>query len=174
MGMDTINNLPAHPLLVHGSVVLIPLTALLLVLCAAWPAMGHRISWLLPALAVVALVCVLLTTDSGEWLEERVPETALMEEHAEMGENLTPWAVGLLIGALLVWLVDLLRSSKAEPSGPGSSSGAVRVALSLPVRIAVSVIAVVLAAGSVVETYWIGDSGAKAVWENRVSPHSGD
>jgi hypothetical protein len=36
--MGTVNGLPAHILLVHAIVVLLPLAALLLVLTAVWPA----------------------------------------------------------------------------------------------------------------------------------------
>ncbi|MBE9499732.1 hypothetical protein IHE61_20860 [Streptomyces sp. GKU 257-1] len=55
---------------------------------------------------MVALVAVLLTTESGEWLEERVEETSLVEEHTEMGDGLTPWAVGLLVACSAVWLLN--------------------------------------------------------------------
>jgi hypothetical protein len=41
--LTTISGLPAHVLLVHALVVLAPLTALLEVLCALWPA--ARRSW---------------------------------------------------------------------------------------------------------------------------------
>ncbi|GAA1244280.1 hypothetical protein [Streptomyces aureus] len=37
MGLDLINGIPAHVLLVHIVVVLVPLTALALILCAALP-----------------------------------------------------------------------------------------------------------------------------------------
>lgn len=36
--MTTLAGLPAHALLVHGVVVLAPLTAVLAILCAVWPA----------------------------------------------------------------------------------------------------------------------------------------
>ena len=40
--MSTVNGLPAHVLLVHAVVVLVPLTSLLLVLVAVWPAARRR------------------------------------------------------------------------------------------------------------------------------------
>lgn len=57
-----INGIPAHPLLVHAVVVLLPLAALCLVACAAWPPIMRRFGLALPALALVALVFVPLTT----------------------------------------------------------------------------------------------------------------
>lgn len=40
--MSTINGLPAHVLLVHAVVVLVPLTAIMLVLAAFWPSARRR------------------------------------------------------------------------------------------------------------------------------------
>ncbi|WP_233625292.1 hypothetical protein [Actinoplanes sp. ATCC 53533] len=42
--MGTVNGLPAHILLVHAIVVLLPLAALLLVLTAVWPAARRRLA----------------------------------------------------------------------------------------------------------------------------------
>lgn len=38
-----LNGLPAHPFLVHFIVVLAPLTAVLAILCAIWPAARQRL-----------------------------------------------------------------------------------------------------------------------------------
>jgi hypothetical protein len=40
-------------------------------------------------------------------------------------------------------------------------------------RVAAAVLSAVVAAGAVVQVYRIGDSGAKAVWNGRVSSSSG-
>ena len=66
--MTTITGIPAHALLVHAIVVLAPLTALLEILCAFWPAARRRLVWLVLALAAVTLVLTPLTTEAGEWL----------------------------------------------------------------------------------------------------------
>src|SRR5882762_1920379 len=65
--MTMINGLPAHVLLVHLVVVLIPVSAVLVVLVAAWPAARRRLDVLTAALGVAALVAVPITTDAGEW-----------------------------------------------------------------------------------------------------------
>lgn len=45
--MTTVNGLPVHVLLVHFIVVLAPLTPVLAILCAVWPAAGQRLVWLI-------------------------------------------------------------------------------------------------------------------------------
>ena len=59
--MTTITGIPAHALLVHAIVVLAPLTALLEILCAFWPAARRRFVWLVLALAAANLVLTPLT-----------------------------------------------------------------------------------------------------------------
>ena len=44
--MTTFNGLPAHVLLVHFIVILSPLTAVLAIVCAVWPAARQRLVWL--------------------------------------------------------------------------------------------------------------------------------
>lgn len=80
--MTTLNGLPAHILLVHSIVVLLPLAALLLVACALWPAARRKLAGPNAVLSVLVLILVPITTDAGEWLERRVPSTPLVR---------TPW-----------------------------------------------------------------------------------
>ena len=73
--MTTIFGLPAHALLVHAMVVLAPLTALLEILCAIWPAARRRLVWLV--LAFAAAVRGAHATDhldAGEWLYDQLPQ----------------------------------------------------------------------------------------------------
>lgn len=177
MDYNLINGMPGHPLFVHGAVVLVPLTALALVACSAWPNLARRLGWLLPALAAVTLAMVVLAVESGEWLEERVKESALVNEHAGMGEDLTPWTVGLLVVAAALWWLGRSRGRAAGPAAlGGTAAGGRRPALldRLPIRIAALVVSLVVAGGAAAEAYWIGDSGAKAVWHGNFSPQGGE
>lgn len=63
--MSVVNGLPAHILLVHLIVVLVPLTALLAVLSAVWPAARRRFAWLVLALAALVAVMTPVTTEAG-------------------------------------------------------------------------------------------------------------
>ncbi|NJQ01731.1 hypothetical protein HCK00_14625 [Streptomyces sp. PLAI1-29] len=183
--MGVVNGVPGHVLLVHGAVVLVPLTALFLVVCALWASVARRLSWLVPLLGLITLVLVVLSTESGEWLEERVEESALMERHTELGGGLTPWAAALFVLTLVVWWVG--RAVARRPPGAGGrqdvpeddrprggGSGAARTVSSLPVRIVVLLGALAVAVGATVQVYRIGDSGAKAVWEGNFSQSQGD
>ncbi|GGQ67233.1 DUF2231 domain-containing protein [Kitasatospora griseola] len=157
--MSTIDGLPAHILLVHLVVVVVPLTALALIVCALSPTVARRAGLLLPLLAFVTLVSVPLTTDAGEWLEQKVESTALVREHTELGDGLLPWAAGLFLLAVLVWWFTR-RASTRRISGA--------------VRIGATVLCAVVAVGAVVDVYRIGDSGAKAAWQDALTHSSGD
>ena len=54
--MDTFAGLPAHPLLVHAPVVLVPVVALLVILMIVRPQWLERFGWLAVGLAGLALV----------------------------------------------------------------------------------------------------------------------
>jgi hypothetical protein len=78
---------------------LVPLAALPVVLVTAWPAARAKLTLPTAIIAVVALVAVTLTTSAGEWLEHRVPRTALLSAHTALGDTLLPWVVGLAVVA---------------------------------------------------------------------------
>ncbi|MPY30569.1 hypothetical protein FNH09_04360 [Streptomyces adustus] len=158
--MSLVNGLPAHILLVHFVVVLVPLTALALVACAIWPRAARRMGVVLPVLALVTLVSVPLTTQAGEWLEGHVAGNALVHRHAELGDGLLPWAGGLfLLSAAVWWATGRTAGSGSGASGTTRRSG-------VPVRVAAAVLSLAVAAGAVVDVYRIGDSGAKAAWQD--------
>ncbi|CCQ14586.1 putative uncharacterized protein [Rhodococcus sp. AW25M09] len=150
--MSTINGLPAHILLVHFIVVLAPLTAILAIAASIWTAVRSRLVWLIAALALITVVLTPLTTDAGEWLEKRVPETAAVEQHTEVGDSMIYFSIGLVVvAALLVFLHLRERRGNA------------------PVRwqsIAVVVLAVVIGVATMVQVYRIGESGARAAWDD--------
>jgi hypothetical protein len=177
--MTTVGGLPAHILLVHAVIGLVPLTAVLVVLVAVWPSARRWLTWLAAAAALVTLVIVPVTTDAGEWLERRVERTALMRAHTELGDTMLPWAIALAVIALAYLARKLLadraalRGALVGAEGPGtarapSAGRSMSWAADGPggrvVSLVLAVLAVVAAIGSVVTVYRIGDSGARAVW----------
>jgi hypothetical protein len=162
--MTTIGGLPAHILLVHAVVVLVPLAALLVVLVTAWPAARARLTLPTAIIAVVALVAVPLTTSAGEWLEHRVPRTALLSAHTALGDTLLPWVVGLAVLAAAVQAREW-RAARTPACAPSRWGGRM-------VSVALAVVAVVVAVGSVVTVYEIGDSGTRAAWTGRFTDPS--
>ncbi|MEU2338473.1 DUF2231 domain-containing protein [Streptomyces sp. NPDC006654] len=159
--MTLINGLPAHVLLVHLVVVLVPLTALALVVAAVSPRAARRMGVVLPLLALVTLIGVPLTTQAGEWLERHVDDDPLVRRHADLGDGLLPWALGLFLLAALVWWAGRSSAAASGPDATGAS-----VWSGTPLRVAAVVLSLVVAAGAVVDVYRIGDSGAKAAWHD--------
>lgn len=158
--MWQIAGLPAHPLLVHAVVVLIPLAALMLVVGSVWPAARRRLGILTPIVALVALVFVPLAKEAGEALERQVPESAVLERHTELGDQLLPWAIELFVVAAGQWLWFRLQARRTDDAARTTRPGA-RVA-----TIAIAVVAVLVAGATTYSVVQVGDSGARAVWSS--------
>ena len=154
---ETVFGLPTHAIVVHATVVLLPLAALVVLLHAFWPAARRRLGIVTPLLAGVALVLVPISTESGESLEHSVGENALVERHAELADGMLPWAIGLFVVAAGLWLLDRRRASTTAPRW-------------LP--IVASVLAVVAVAGTVQQIVRVGHAGAEATWNGVVSTSS--
>ncbi|CAM5702804.1 hypothetical protein [Streptomyces afghaniensis 772] [Streptomyces afghaniensis] len=167
MGPHLINGIPAHVLFVHVVVVLVPLTALCLILCAAWPSAMRRFGIALPILALVSLVSVPLTTQAGEWLERHVDSNALVRKHTELGDQLLPWAVALFVLATAVWWT--YRRAAARTPEAVESTGRAVATVHLPLRVAAATLSLVIGVGAGIQVYRIGDSGAKAAWHDAYS-----
>jgi hypothetical protein len=158
MGPTQINGLPAHVLLVHVVVAMVPITALLLLLSAFWPVARRRIGIALPLVALFTLIFVPITTNAGEWLEHNLGGSSpLVEKHAELGDQMLPWAIGLFVVSAGLWGAYHYYGRKDAQRPPAVLS------------IVLMVLAVVVALGSVVTVYRIGDSGAKATWQGTAS-----
>jgi hypothetical protein len=160
--MTTVNGLPAHILLVHAIVVLLPLDALLLVLTALWPAARARLAAPNAILSVLVVVLVPLTTSAGEWLENRVPQSTLLHKHTELGDGAIFYAVPIAVLALVVWWRD--REARSD-----SGRRTWLAPLSTAVTGVVAVLALVAGAAGVYGIYRIGDSGSKAAWTGSFS-----
>jgi len=143
-----INGLPAHPLLVHLVVVLLPLTALAAILVSLWPAAQRKLTFLVPLGAVIGAIAVPVTTRAGESLAEKLGNPPFISQHEEYGEKVLPWAVALAVMTTAQWLYLRRGGSKA-----------VRILLSLAV--------IASAAGTALYVFLTGDSGARAVWESK-------
>ncbi|MEU2236552.1 DUF2231 domain-containing protein [Streptomyces vietnamensis] len=165
--MSLVNGLPAHILLVHFVIVLVPLTALALTVGVIRPTVARRMGIALPLLALVTLLSVPLATEAGEWLERHVDGDAMVRRHAELGDGLLPWAAGLFALAVVVWWAARRSGVPVNGSASGTSHGNPWSAA--PVRIAAVVLSLVVAVGAVVDVYRIGDSGAKAAWHDGFS-----
>jgi uncharacterized membrane protein len=150
--MSTFNGLPVHALLVHFIVVLAPLTALLAILCAVWPAARERLVWLVLALAGVTAVLTPLTAEAGEWLEHHIEESDLVEKHAEMGDTMLYFSLALLVAAILL-VVRHVRAARGKP-------------LSAALSAAIAAFVLIAGVATTVQVFRIGHSGAVSVWHD--------
>lgn len=158
--MSEIQGLPAHPLLVHGPIVLVPLVALLalvLVVKRSWRASFGP--WLV-LLALVMFGMTVLAGGAGEELQANVKDTELVRHHAQLGDAMKPIALALFVAVLLL----------VAPAWAYARGGRPAVLARLATSSAWNIISVVLViATAVLATYWIiqtGHSGAESVWHN--------
>ncbi|WP_336713286.1 DUF2231 domain-containing protein [Arthrobacter sp. USHLN218] len=153
-----VNGLPLHVLLVHATVVLVPLASVCTVLSLLWPAARRRLGIVAPLLALAALLLVPVTQQAGQWLAARVDQTRLLDEHHAMAELMLPWAAALFAGATGQWLWFRSRA-RSRSSGTHGSFPSRALA-------AVAALAVLAAcAGATTTVIRAGESGSRAVWE---------
>lgn len=140
-----IGDLPMHPLVVHGVVVLLPVSAIAL-LVGAWKlSFLKRYHLAILVVTVLATLGVIVAKSSGDSLSAAV---GLPEKHAEWGNNLVPLAMALTGIAILFLFFTFYR----------------KVAL---FSNALRALVVVAGVGAIAMTYVVGHSGAEAVWKDR-------
>ncbi len=189
-----IHGLPAHVLLVHVVVILVPLGALFTVLSAVWPAAHRKLGFISPLTCLIALAFVPVTIHAGHWLRNHIDPShslTVLNTHANLGTTFWIYALGLFVVSAAVWLAGrptgglVFRSGNgtngADPApGPGRGSGTATAtatrtepqtrATALPVwaNVVIAFLAVAMSLLAVWQVYRIGDSGAQAVWQGRV------
>ncbi len=150
--VDLIWGLPAHPLMVHAPVVLLPLSVVGSIILATSAKHRDRYDLLVGAGAVVALVSTFLATKSGERLSERLAVEAAVERHEDLAGTTL-----VLAAAFAVLTLVNAATSRIRAFDRSTVSGAI-----LPV---------VAACIGVLATIWMirtGHEGARLVWENVV------
>jgi hypothetical protein len=173
---DNLFGLPTHVLLQHVVVVLLPIAAVAALLVAVWAWYRHHLGLATLVATFLVTVFVPLTTQSGESLAGRLPDSQVIAAHAAAGDRVQ-W-VAALFGLCLFAVValDLRRRasmtaelapaevwiSRRAPAGwrdapPSWTSPALTVARVLLVIAAIAVVVVVVLAGH---------SGARAVWSD--------
>ena len=184
--MTTLNGLPAHILLVHAIVVLLPLAAVLLVLCALWPAARRKLAGPNALLSLIVVILVPITTDAGEWLERRVASTPLVRNHTELGDTALYVAIPVTVLALIVWwrhreATTTPQAVTPETESPSAGSTQVRSRVATPrrtflapastaVTVVIAVLTILAAGAAIYDIYRIGDSGAQASWQGQFNP----
>lgn len=150
--LDTFRGMPVHALVLHATVVLVPLMALVTVLVAVVPRWRSPGAWPAVAANVLTTALVWVTQQSGEALQRRLPASAQIDRHAQLAGTMIWFMLGLLAASVLVALVRRRRGGLVT---------------------AVGVVSVLAALATTVWVARVGDSGASAVWKDVVTSTNG-
>ncbi|OBJ06128.1 DUF2231 domain-containing protein [Mycobacterium sp. 1465703.0] len=155
--MNVINGMPAHALLLHFVLVLVPLTALLEIVCGLWPAARRgQLMWLTVILAVITMVLTPITINAGGWLYGlRANPSPILREHADRGSLMTYFSAALLAAAIALVVLRVIerRSDKRRIAG----------------QILVAIVVLAVGTASLVQIYRVGDAGAQSVWGSEIA-----
>lgn len=138
-----IGALPAHPLIVHGVVVLLPIVSILLLIGIFKRSLLEKAHVYMIGILAISTVGVLAAKSSGDSLSAAV---GLPEFHAEWGNNLVPLAMALLVSFILFSHFAFHRRIKVVSTAVGGVMS-------------------ILALGTIAMTYVVGHSGAESVWK---------
>ena len=150
--------LPAHVLVVHGAVVLTPLSALATIAFAVFPRWRYLTRWPTALLALAATGAVWGARLTGKSLQAtRGLPQALIQTHESRGK--------VLAFVMIAFLLLTLVGARLLGGPTGLTSGKGEVAKAAPW--AELVIPLLLVAVSIVAVVWVfltGDAGARATW----------
>ncbi len=155
--MTVVNGMPAHALLLHFVLVLVPLIALLEIVCGVWPrARRGQLLWLTVILAAGNMVLTPITINAGEWLYDlRAKPSPILQEHAARGSIMVYFSAALLAVALV--LVALRVIERRSDKGRAAA------------RAIVAVLTLAVAVAAMVQIYRVGDAGAQSVWGEEIA-----
>jgi hypothetical protein len=116
--MTIVNGVPAHVFLLHFVVVLVPLTALLEIVCGLWAtARRGQLLWLTLILASITMVLTPIAANAGLWLYDLTANpTPIWREHSARGSTMIYFSAALL--AVAIGLV-VMRVTEHRSESPG-------------------------------------------------------
>jgi hypothetical protein len=173
-----INGSPTHALIVHAVVVLLPLSVLAALALVFVPASRRAFGMVSVGVAFVGCVAIPLSFWSGSALRHRVAPSPLIDHHVALAHQLL--VIGAVFGLSLAAFVviDLVRRSRHGQLNQVEAALVARrpAMLDRPSRSRLHLLhrltAIVLVAMSLLTALAVirvGDSGAKAVWQDRLS-----
>jgi hypothetical protein len=156
---DELFGLPAHPLLIHAPVVLVPIVAIAAIVLAAKSSWRRRAGWAPTVVMVVIVAMLFAARESGQALDDQLG--GVVGLHETLGNQT------FLISA--VWLVVVVAlgvvDRRATPAPETTAVSAAQV--SGGADAASIVLAVASAVVGVVATIWLirtGHTGADSHW----------
>lgn len=158
---DDFLGLPLHVLIVHLTVVLLPVTAVTALAYVALRRWRWLLRWPLALLGVGSAAVTFVTVRAGKAFKEQLGSgiEQVIATHEARGELLLIFVLVFAVVALAA-AVTLGGPSLLE-SGRGAREGAIR-----PVQLGVSALLVIAALLVLVQVFLTGDAGSRAVWEN--------
>jgi exosortase/archaeosortase len=158
--MITVYGVPAHPLLVHAVVVLLPLATFGGLAIAVRSSWRRRFGIAVLGVTIAGVAAVPIAQQTGEQLEDALraslpPGTPLqpsLEDHVSLGNDLLPFAIAFGVAVLLLYVTGLLADR-------GDNVAWKRVAL------VAAALVVFTGVATTVETVRIGHTGAESVWK---------
>ena len=173
---EEILGIPAHPLIIHGAVVFVPLQIAAAIAYALVPYVRRYTAWLVVGLAVVAPAAAYAAKLSGEALRNRLSRNGTTDpgilnkitKHSQFADRaaFASIALGVLM-LVLVWLVSRSRrpgaSDGASDGDQPATSGVARGPTWLTIVLTVAVLGIGATTGYYI--FRAGDSGAHIVWE---------
>jgi uncharacterized membrane protein len=164
-----IGGVPTHPLIVHIPVVLVPLALIAAIAYFVVRPWQRPLAWIAGLLAGGGALGAVLAASTGETLQGRLPGSAAIRHHAQLGESARLLAfIFFVVTAILVVFEEVRlrhRGLDIEPSGRWSAVVAHRA--TYPVIAALLAVSGVAAVAMLVDA---GHAGAKVTWEHRVQP----
>jgi cytochrome c biogenesis protein CcdA len=168
---DRVLGLPAHPLLVHAAVVLVPLLALGGIVYAVAPFARRHLRWVVGLLAVAAAGAVTAAKLSGDSFSKHKnfasPEfQSKISNHSEFGNRTWYFTLGLAVVVLaLVVLVRPVTAGGTRGRGPDDTLVAPRGGAPVILQVVFGVLTIGLAGVTLYFIFKTGDSGAHMVWD---------
>ncbi len=150
--LDTFRDLPVHALVVHATVVLVPLAAVSIIALVLVPRWRDTYGLLVVGLSTVALGLVPVTTQAGYEFKKSLTETGqLGGEVLDKVNDHEMWGDRVIIPTAIMWVafVAMMIASRRGQSRVTTVLGLVAAA------------AAVITIGFVVVT---GEAGSTAVW----------
>jgi len=145
MELDKVFGLPAHPLLVHMPIILIPMLTLWVIALAIKPQWRDRLAMHTAAVGVFVMLATIAAAGAGEKFQLRVGDTKLVQDHADLGNQTK--VIMIVFALILVGLAVAVRRSLTQFVKP---------------------LVILAAVAGLVTTVWVvrtGHAGAKAVWQ---------
>ena len=154
--LESIGELPSHPLFVHAPVVLMPLLTIFALALAARPSWRRQVGLALPVLAAGLAIATALAKQSGHELRELLGDFA---PNTDKHESLANTALVLIVLMLVVSVAMVVADRWARSDGPPWLA-----------RASVGLVGLSVVFGGLA-TVWMfraGHEGARLVWKGTV------